>query len=122
MAVCRATKRSGEPCTLAAIDANGFCWAHSPANAEKRRRAASHAGRSKPSKEVAGLKSDVRDVITKVERGELDRNDAAVMLQGYRVLKDLAELDRKVKVTDELAAEVKQLKEEMDRRERRRAR
>jgi hypothetical protein len=43
------------------------------------------------------------------------------VLQGYRVLKDLVELERKVKATDELAAQVKEIREELDRRERPRA-
>ena len=115
MAVCGATKRDGTPCTLSATDDNGYCWAHSPVNAEQRRRAASRAGRSKPSREVQAIKASVRDVIAKVERSELERNDAAVMLQGYRVLKDLVELERRVKVTDELAGELTELKEKVER-------
>ena len=47
-----------------------------------------------------------------VKTGELDRNDAAVMIQGYRVLKDLIALERQVKETDELAAEIEELKRE----------
>ena len=111
MALCRATKRDGSPCTLNATDANGYCWAHDPANAAQRRRAASRAGSSRSGKELARLKDAVRGVIEKVERGELDRNDGAVMLQGYRVLKDLVELERRAKVTDELAEEIARLKE-----------
>ena len=121
MAVCRANKRDGTPCTLPANGLDGCCWAHSPANAEERRRAASRAGRAKPSREVANLKAEVRSVIAKVESGALDRTDGAVVLQGYRVLKDLVELERKVKATDELAAQVKEIREELDRRERARA-
>ena len=45
-----------------------------------------------------------------MKAGELDRSDAAVMIQGYRVLKDLIALERHVKETDELAAEIEELK------------
>ena len=121
MAVCRANKRDGTPCTLPANGPDGYCWAHSPDNAAKRKQAASRAGRAKPSREVANLKAEVRSVIAKVESGALDRTDGAVVLQGYRVLKDLVELERKVKATDELAAQVKEIREELDRRERARA-
>jgi hypothetical protein len=34
------------------------------------------------------------------------------MIQGYRVLKDIIALERKVKETDELAAEIEELKRE----------
>jgi hypothetical protein len=60
-------------------------------------------------------------VIAKVEGGTLDRSDGAVMLQGFRVLKDLVELERRARTTDELAAEIAAIREELDRRERTRA-
>ena len=47
-----------------------------------------------------------------MKAGDQDRNDAAAMFQGYRLLKDLVELDRRVKETDELAAAVEELKRE----------
>jgi hypothetical protein len=47
-----------------------------------------------------------------VKAGGLDRNDAAVMIQGYRALKDFIALERQVRETDELAAEIEELKRE----------
>ena len=112
MHVCRATKANGEPCTLLANGSHGLCWAHAPENAEKRRRAASKAARSKGNKEVVALKEEIKAVIADVRSGELDRNDAAVMIQGYRALKDFIALERQVRETDELAAEIEDLKRE----------
>jgi hypothetical protein len=63
---------------------------------------------------VATLKEEIKVVISDVKAGELDRNDAAVMIQGYRALKDFIELERRVKETDELAAEIEALKREYD--------
>jgi hypothetical protein len=73
---------------------------------------ASRAGRSKPSREVAALKGELRALIADVKSGELDRNDAAVMVQAYRALKDFIELERRVKETDDLQAELEELKRE----------
>jgi hypothetical protein len=112
MSRCRETKANGEPCTLLASGPQGLCWAHDPANHEQRRRMASRAARSKGNREVATLKEEIKSLIMDVKAGELDRNDAAVMIQGYRVLKDLIALERKVKETDELAAEIEELKRE----------
>ncbi len=109
---CRATKANGEPCTLPANGPSGFCWAHAPENAEKRRKAASRAARAKGNKEVALLKEEIKGVIADVRAGDLDRNDAAVMIQGYRALKDFIALERQVKETEELAAEIEELKRE----------
>lgn len=86
-----------------------------PENAEQRQRAASKAARSKPNREVRGYKQEVRDLIADVKAGGQDRADAAVMLQGYRVLKDLVELERKVKETDELAARIEELEQDINR-------
>jgi len=47
---CRATKANGKPCTLSANGPHGYCCAHAPENAERRRRAASKAARLKGNK------------------------------------------------------------------------
>jgi hypothetical protein len=112
MGICRATKANGEPCTLSANGPHGYCWAHAPENADRRRRAASKAARAKGNKELTLLKEEIKTVITDVKRGNLDRNDAGVMIQGYRALKDFIALERQVKETDELAAEIEELKRE----------
>jgi hypothetical protein len=111
---CRGIKRDGEPCTLPANGPDGYCWAHSPQHAEERRRMASRAGRARPTAEVGVLKDEIKGLIAGVKKGELDRNNAAVMIQGYRALKDFIELERRVKETDELAAEIEELKREYD--------
>lgn len=112
MGQCRGTKRNGERCSHVATEPDGYCWAHTPEKAEQRRRNASRAAQSKPSREILALKDEIRLLIADVRNGELDRNNAAVMIQGYRVLKDLVELERKVKETDELQAAVEELKRE----------
>src|SRR5215212_5524153 len=112
MSRCSAIKANGEPCKAPATGQHGYCWAHAPENAEKRRQIASKAARSKGNKEVATLKEEIKRVITDVRAGELDRNDAAVMIQGYRALKDFIALERQVRETDELAAEIEELKRE----------
>lgn len=73
---------------------------------------ASRAGKSKPSREIAALKDELKTLISNVRDGTLDRNDAAVMVQGYRALKDFVELERRVKETDELAAELEEYRRE----------
>jgi phage I-like protein len=73
---------------------------------------ASRAGRSKPSREIAALKEELKTLIADVKDGRLDRNDAAVMVQAYRALKDFVELERRVKETDELEREIEDLKRE----------
>jgi len=56
----------------------------------------------RPSREVAELKAEVKEIMTAVRDGILDRNVAVVAFQGYRVLHNFIELERRVKETDEL--------------------
>jgi hypothetical protein len=109
---CAGIKRDGGRCTLSADPSSGMCWLHDPARAPERRAHARRAARSKGNKELLTLKDELRDVIADVRKGELDRNVAAVMIQGYRALKDFIALERQVRETDELAAEIEELKRE----------
>ena len=109
---CRGTRRNGERCTQTVEPPNAYCWHHAPERAEERRRAASRAGKSRPNTEVRTIKEEIKGVISGVKAGEIDRNDAAVMIQGYRTLKDFIALERGIRVEDELAAEIEELKRE----------
>ena len=109
MGTCAGITRQGRRCTLSAQASSGMCWLHDPARADQRHRHASKAARSKGNKEVAGLKEEIKTVIADVRAGDLDRNDAAVMIQGYRALKDFIALERQIKETDELEARIEAL-------------
>jgi hypothetical protein len=112
MALCRATKANGEPCKAPATEPDGHCWAHTPKHAEQRSKQASRAARAKPNKEIAVLKEELKALKDDVLTGRVDRNDAAVVVQVYRTLKDYIELERRARETDELAAEIEDLKRE----------
>lgn len=114
MSRCCAVKANGEACKGTATGSHGYCWAHAPENAEKRRRAASKAARSKPNREVRAFKQEVKTLIDDVKSGDQDRADAAVMLQGYRVLKDLVELERKIREQDDLVERLEELEESIE--------
>ena len=109
MARCAGTKRDGGQCTTIVKPPNTHCYQHDPARSEERRRNASRAGRSAGGREIRGLKQEVRDLIAGVKAGEQDRGAAAVMLQGFRVLKDYVQLEIKIKEVDELEARLEAL-------------
>ncbi len=106
---CSFIKASGERCRGAATGQHGLCWAHDPVNADRRRRTASKGGRSKANREVADLKAEIKAVIADVRGGGLDRNDAAVLIQAYRALKDFIALERQVKETEDLERRIEAL-------------
>ena|SRR5918998_1831275 len=113
MSVCGATKRNGEPCTLPAHGQHGFCWAHSPETAEKRKRIASRGGKGKAAKRVAVLWDEVREVIKSVESGALEPPQGNTMLRGYNTLIALDRLD-----VERSELEIAQRRLELDEQER----
>jgi hypothetical protein len=101
--VCRGTKRDGSPCTAPVTGLNGHCWAHDPANADKRRRIASRAGSGKGSGgEIADLKAQLRKLASDVLSGEVGRSEAAVVNQILNTRARLIELERKIKDQEEM--------------------
>jgi hypothetical protein len=115
MAVCRATKANGEPCTLPANGPQGLCWAHDPANREKRRRMASRAARSKPSKEIGGVKAQLEDLARGVLGGEVETARAAVANQIINTRLRAIDLERKVRETEDFEERLAALEREESR-------
>jgi len=109
MAVCRAAKANGEPCTLAANGPQGFCWAHDPANAERRSRMASKAARSKPNRELPSIKALLEDLTEKVLAGDLATPRAAVANQLANTRLRAIEQERKNNETEELESRIEAL-------------
>ena len=107
--VCRANKRDGSPCTAPATGANGYCWAHDPANADERRRIASRGG--KGSGELADLKRQLRDLAADVLTGRVERGAAAVVNQILNTVIRAIEQERKMRELEELAARLEALEE-----------
>ena len=115
MTRCSGYKRDGTPCSLSARGVSAYCWAHSPEHAEQRSQNAAKAGRAKgPSGEIAEVKARIRELAEAVIDGKVDRGRASVAFQGLGVLKGFLELERKVHETDEIAAEVEELKKLVD--------
>lgn len=106
---CSAIKANGERCQRYAEGPHGYCWAHDPKHAEQRSRQAARAGRAKPNQEVLRLKEELKRLKDDVLEGRVDRNDAAVVVQVYRTIREYIELERRVKETDQLAEEVEEL-------------
>jgi hypothetical protein len=111
MVICRATKASGDPCKAPATGPHGYCWAHDPANAAQRSRMASKAARSKPSRELVGLKAQLVDLTQDVLAGRLETGRAAVANQLINTRLRAIELERKIREADELEARIEALEQ-----------
>jgi hypothetical protein len=112
MARCSAIKPNGERCQRSADGQHGLCWAHDPTNAEARRRTASRGGRGKASREISDLKAYLEDLARDVRSGDVDPKVGAVVNQIVNTRLRALELERSVRETEELVAELEELKRE----------
>ena len=116
MSGCGATKPDGSPCTLSARGSSGFCWAHSPENAEKRQLIARKGGRARAggggTAEVAAVSKQLQEMADRVAAGEIDRADAVAIGQLLNARLRALELLRRWRETDDLEARLEQLEGE----------
>ncbi len=115
MGVCPAITRSGERCTQSVKPGQEYCHRHDPARAEERRRAASRAGKSKPSRELAGIKTLLEELTDKVIGLEMPSGVAAVANQLINTRLRAVELERKIKETQELEERLEALERAAER-------
>jgi hypothetical protein len=113
---CAGTKRDNSPCTATVEPPQRFCWWHDPANADKRRRSASKAGKSKPSKELAGIKQRLSDLADDVLEGRQDRGVAAVASQVLNVYLRAVSVELKAREQLELTERLEALEESLEQR------
>ncbi len=99
---CAGTKRDNSPCTATVEPPQRFCWWHDPANADKRRRAASKAGKSKPSRELADIKQRLSGLADDVLEGRRDKGVAAVASQVLNVYLRAVSVELKAKEQQDL--------------------
>jgi hypothetical protein len=115
MPVCAGTKRDGSQCTASVEPPQRYCWWHDPDNAEERRRAASKAGKSRPSRELPAIKAQLQDLTERVLAGRLETGRAAVANQLMNTLLRVIEQERKNRESDELEARIEALEQTQER-------
>ncbi len=113
---CAGTKRDNSPCTATVEPPQRFCWWHDPANADKRRRAASKAGKSKPSRELADIKHRLSDLADGVLEGRTNRGVAAVASQILNVYLRAVSVELKAREQLELIERLEALEESLEQR------
>ena len=125
MGRCAGKKGDGTPCERIVGSSQQYCYAHDPAFAEDRKRAASKAARSpakgRSTSEIRQIKGRLEDLYTAVLEGRAERAAAAVANQIANTQLRAIELERRVREQDELEGrldEVEDLLEEADRSKR----
>lgn len=93
--ICAGIKRDGGRCTQSVRPGVEWCHNHDPGRAEARRRSASRAGKSRPSTEVARIKTDLQEMVDAVLAGELDRGRASICGQLLNTKLRCVEVERR---------------------------
>ena len=114
-AICAGIKRDGGRCTQSVKAGESFCWNHDPGRQDARRRAASRAGSSKPNRELAEIKGEIKNVINGVLAGELKTSVGAVSLQGFNTLLRACEIQRRTADLGDLLERLSELEKRADR-------
>jgi hypothetical protein len=120
---CAGKKGDGTPCERIVGSSHEYCYAHDPAYAEDRRRAASKAARSpatsRTSREIRQIKGRLEDLYGAVLEGRVPRQAAAVANQIANTQLRAIELERRVREQDELEGQFDELQELLEEVERR---
>jgi phage gp46-like protein len=111
---CAGTKRDNSPCTATVEPPQRFCWWHDPANADKRRRAASKAGKAKPNRELASIKTRLSDLADDALADKVDKGVAAVASQVLNVYLRAMSVELRVREQMELIERLESLEEGLE--------
>jgi len=106
---CAGIKRDGGRCTTIVKPPQTYCYQHDPARAGERKRNASRAAKSKPSRELAGIKQRLSDLADDVLAGEVDRAVAAVASQVLNVYLRAVSVELKIREQQEITEGLEEL-------------
>lgn len=109
MPKCASYRPDGASCERIVGASQTYCYAHDPARAEARRRNASKAARSKPSRELVELKAQLGELADAVLAGELDKGAAAVVNQLLNTKVRVIALERDVRAQEDFEARIAEL-------------
>ena len=119
---CAGKKGDGTPCERIVSSSHEYCYAHDPAFAEERRRAASKAARSpatsRSTSEIREIKGRLKDLYSAVLEGRAERAAAAVANQIANTQLRAIELERRVREQEELEERLDELEDLLEEGER----
>ena len=102
MKKCDAIKANGGRCERIVNNSQRYCYAHDPANAERRKQAASKAAKSKnAASELVQIKTRLKELSEDVVAGRLSTAKGSVAAQILGVYLRAVEQERKLKETQE---------------------
>ena len=114
MTRCAGIKRDGGRCAVIVNGSQPYCYQHDPKRAEERRRNASRAARSKPSRELVGIKQRLSYLANGVLAGEVDKGVAVAASQILNIYLRAVSVELKVREQLELTERLGALEEALE--------
>ena len=114
MARCAGIKRDGGRCTVIVNGSQPYCYQHDPKRAEERRRNASRAAKSKPSRELLGIKQRLSDLAEDVLEEKVEKGVGAVASQILNVYLRAVSVELKAREQLELTERLQALEEALE--------
>ena len=112
---CSGIKRDGGRCTVVVNGSSlEYCYQHDPERAQERRRNASRAGKSSPSRELASIKRRLSELAQDVLEGSVERGDGAVVSQILNVYLRALSVELKLREQEEILERVAELETLME--------
>lgn len=108
---CAGTNKHGAACGRPPSRDSDFCMAHDERRKDEHAEIAASGGRARWSERVAAFQSEIRDLMREVRAGDLDTQRANLLLQAFRLLRELEADGRHAAELDDLADEIRQVRE-----------
>lgn len=118
MPQCGGSTRGGGRCRVGVGPGEQWCYNHDPARQDERKRNASRAGKSKPNRELQGIKARLSDLADDVLAGRVDRGNAAVAGQLLNTVIRAVSVELKAREQMELEARLEELEADSERQKR----
>jgi hypothetical protein len=120
VSACQAITRAGKRCRGTPKAGAEYCPFHDPNRAEARKKAAQKANAAKRRDPFKAIEASIEDLFTQVLEGKIPTSVGAVCNQLLLTKLRSLEYRRRLRETEELAAELEKLREEFEAREERR--
>ena len=110
---CSHTYADSSQCRRIVSAEQKYCYSHDPLRASERRRNAARGGKAKASGELGRVKARLQTLADKVEEGQMDRADAAVVCQVWGCYIRAVSVELKVREATELIERLEALEESL---------
>jgi hypothetical protein len=109
MGQCQAIKRDGLRCSASVRPGIEWCYNHDPARADERKRHAARAGRSRPNREIANIKTVLDDLYTMVSTEDISPKVGVVLNQILNTRIRALDVERRLRELGEVEDRLQQV-------------